>query len=206
MIEIGLTGGIGAGKSTVAEGLTNLGAVLIDADQIVHDLQRPGQPVFASMVDRWGDVIVGPKGTLDRAAVASIVFSDESELEALNKIVHPAVAVEMEARRSTLEKTDSVVVFDIPLLVNADGGSIKDTYANLRGIVVVDTAGAVAVERLMRHRNFSRADAEARIASQADRRSRLAVADFVIDNSGDLEALQPQIARAWAWACSLADA
>lgn len=203
VIEIGLTGGIGAGKSTVAEALTARGAVLIDADQIVHELQRPGDSVFDAMVERWGDRIVCSDGNLDRGAIAAIVFSDKSELDALNDIVHPAVAREIEARRSTLEHTDSVVVLDIPLLVRTDGEPLNDTYSDLAGIIVVDVSPSDAVRRLVEYRNFSESDARARIASQASREARLAVADFVIDNSGDLDMLDSQVDHAWTWACSL---
>ena len=138
MIEIGLTGGIGSGKSTVADLLVERGAVLIDADRIVRQLQAPGGSVFAAMVERWGDTIVAADGTLDRQAVADIVFNDEDELKALNDLVHPAVGEEMKQQREAVMGTDAVVVLDIPLLVRADGTSDKDRYANLAGIVVVD--------------------------------------------------------------------
>ncbi len=203
MIEIGLTGGIGAGKSTVADALTERGAVLIDADRIVHDLQEPGAPVFLAMVGRWGDRIVSADGHLDRAAVAGIVFDDADELKALNDIVHPAVAAEMAASREFLADTDSIVVLDIPLLVPADGESPRAPYSDLAGIIVVDIDPEIAVERLVSQRGFSRADARARIASQAGREARLAVADFVIDNSGSHESLHRQIDAAWQWAKSL---
>ena len=126
MIEIGLTGGIGSGKSTVADALVARGAELIDADRIVRDLQTPGAAVFDQMVERWGERIVAGDGTLDRAAVADIVFNDEAELEALNAIVHPAVAEEMKTRRDALQDTDTIVILDIPLLVRPDGTSDKD--------------------------------------------------------------------------------
>lgn len=203
MIEIGLTGGIGSGKSTVAEGLVARGAELIDADRIVRDLQTPGGAVFEQMAARWGERIVAGDGTLDRAAVADIVFNDEAELEALNAIVHPAVAEEMKTRRETLEDTDAVVILDIPLLVRPDGTSDKDRYANLAGIIVVDVDPELAVERLVAFRGFEEADARARIANQATREARRAVADFVIDNSGTPDDLGPRIDEAWAWACDL---
>jgi dephospho-CoA kinase len=198
VIEIGLTGGIGAGKSTVADGLVARGAVLIDADRIVRELQEPGRPVFEAMVERWGDRIVGEDGTLDRAAVAAIAFNDEDELKALNDIVHPAVGKEMARRQKELKGTDAVVVLDIPLLVRPDGESIADQY-DVAGIVVVDVDPEVAVERLVSFRGFSEADARARIANQATRAQRAAVADRLIDNSGDRAALEPQIDEVWAW-------
>src|SRR5690606_3485624 len=119
VIEIGLTGGIGSGKSTVAALLVERGAVLIDADAIVREVQEPGTPVFAAMVERFGPGIVAPDGTLDRAAVAAIVFADREQLEALNGIVHPAVSDEMTRRREALAATDATVLLDIPLLVES---------------------------------------------------------------------------------------
>lgn len=203
MIEIGLTGGIGSGKSTVADGLVARGAVLIDADRIVRELQEPGEPVFEAMVERWGQKIVAADGTLDRAAVATIAFSDEAELTALNDIVHPAVGKEMVARRKKVEGTDAIVVLDIPLLVRPDGESIADQYANLAGIVVVDVDPSIAVRRLVKFRGFTAKDARARIANQASREARRAVADRVIDNSGTLQELEPQISFVWSWAKTL---
>jgi dephospho-CoA kinase len=199
VIEIGLTGGIGSGKSTVADGLVDRGAVLIDADRIVRQLQEPGQPVFLAMVERWGEKIVAEDGTLDRAAVAAIAFRDEEELKALNDIVHPAVGEEMVRLRKSVEDTDAVVILDIPLLVRADGESIADQYANLAGIVVVDVPPKLAINRLVNNRGFSRKDARARIKNQATREARRAVADRVIDNSGTLEELEPQIDFVWSW-------
>ncbi len=159
VIEIGLTGGIGSGKSTVADLLVERGAVLIDADRIVRELQAPGGSVFAGMVERWGEAIVSADGSLDRQAVAEIVFNDEDELKALNDLVHPAVGEEMKAQREAVLGTEAIVVLDIPLLVRADGTSDKDRYANLSGIVVVDVDTEIAVERLVEFRGFSEDDA-----------------------------------------------
>lgn len=199
MIEIGLTGGIGSGKSTVADELVARGAVLIDADRIVRELQEPGKPVFTAMVKRWGERILAKDGSLDRAAVAAIAFSDENELKALNDIVHPAVGKEMERLRKRVEGTDKIVILDIPLLVRADGQSIADQYANLAGIIVVDVDPALAEKRLVKFRGFTAKDARARIRNQASREARRAVADRVIDNSGTLEDLRPQIDFVWSW-------
>jgi dephospho-CoA kinase len=199
VIEIGLTGGIGSGKSTVADGLVARGAVLIDADRIVRELQEPGAPVFDAMVDRWGSAIVAADGSLDRAAVAAIAFGDEAELKALNDIVHPAVGKEMVRLRKEVEGTDAVVILDIPLLVRADGESIADQYADLAGIIVVDVDPEIAVQRLVEFRGFDEADARARIRNQATREARRAVADRVIDNSGTLDELEPQISFVWSW-------
>ena len=199
MIEIGLTGGIGSGKSTVADLLVDRGAVLIDADRIVRELQAPGGVVFEAMVARWGDGIVSADGNLDRQAVADIVFNDEDELAALNDLVHPAVGETMKQLRESVMGTDAVVVLDIPLLVRADGTSDRDRYANLAGIVVVDVDTELAVERLVAHRGFSADDARARMANQASRADRCAVADIVIDNSGSLDDLEAQVDDAWVW-------
>ncbi|MGI9601601.1 MAG: dephospho-CoA kinase [Acidimicrobiales bacterium] len=206
MIEFGLTGGIGSGKSTVAELLVAKGAVLIDADAIVRQLQEPGQPVFESMVERWGGRIVSADGTLDRAAVADIVFGDEDELKAINDIVHPAVGTEMIARREALKGTDTVIINDIPLLVRQDGSSDRPGFDDLAGIIVVDTPADVAVSRLVEYRGFAEDDAQARVANQASRDDRLAVADFVVDNGGTLDALLPQVDECWAWIQSVAAA
>ena len=203
MVEIGLTGGIGAGKSTVADALVERGAVLIDADRIVHDLQEPGAPVFKAMVERWSAVIVAPDGSLDRAAVAEIVFNDADELAALNGIVHPAVGVEMSARRAATAGTDSVVILDIPLLVRPDGQRVRDEYQDLAAVIVVDVDPEIAVARLVESRGFREADARARVSSQASRDHRLEVADFVVDNSGSLEDLDRQLDRLWEWIATL---
>ncbi len=203
VIEIGLTGGIGSGKSTVADLLVERGAVLIDADRIVRELQAPGGSVFAGMVERWGDAIVSSDGSLDRQAVAEIVFNDEDELKALNDLVHPAVGEEMKAQREAVLGTDAIVLLDIPLLVRADGTSDKDRYANLSGIVVVDVDTEIAVERLVELRGFSEDDARARMSNQASREDRRAVADVIIDNSGPLGDLDAQVDDAWAWMQSL---
>lgn len=199
MREFGLTGGIGSGKSTVAAGLVARGARLVDADRVVRELQEPGGAVFDAMVEHFGSDIVAADGTLDRQAVADRVFADADALAALNAIVHPAVGAEMKARRAALAASGAVVVLDIPLLVRPDGSLGQKEWADLAGIIVVDCDPQVAVARLVEHRGFARADAEARIAAQATRDQRAAVADLVIDNSGDLAELEPQLDRCWQW-------
>ena len=177
---IGLTGGIGSGKSTVSALLARRGAVIIDADAITKELQAPGTEVFTAMVERFGPQIVAADGTLDRQAVADIVFADEQALKDLNAIVHPAVGAETTRRILEQAETDHLVVLDIPLLVESAG---KRPVA---GILVVDVDPEVAVQRLVAQRGFSEADARARMARQATREERLAKADLVIDNSGTL--------------------
>jgi dephospho-CoA kinase len=196
VIEIGLTGGIGSGKSTVAGLLVDHGAVLIDADAIVREVQVPGTPVFKAMVERFGPGIVAEDGTLDRAAVAAVVFADPDELKALNGIVHPAVTEEMTRRRESYATTDATLILDIPLLV-------ESKYSGLAGVIVVDVDPEVAVERLVRYRGFSEDDARARISRQASREDRLAIADFVVDNSGDLASLRDEVDRCWQWVLTL---
>jgi len=192
VLEVGLTGGIGSGKSTVAALLVERGAVLLDADAIVRELQEPGTPVFDAMVERWGDGIVAADGTLDRQAVADRAFSDADELAALNAIVHPAVAEEMTRRREALAGTDATVILDIPLLVESG-------HEGLGGIIVVDVDPEVAVRRLVAHRGFTEGDARGRIARQASREDRLARADVVVDNGGSLDDLVAQVDRVQAW-------
>jgi dephospho-CoA kinase len=190
-----LTGGIGSGKSSVSERLAGRGAAIIDADEIVRQLQRPGQAVYVAMVERWGDRIVGSDGTLDRPTVAAIVFGNKAELDALNAMIHPAVRREMHQQADALSARPGVVVFDIPLL--AEGGPHDRRGASM--VIVVDTPPEVAVERLMSYRGFSRTDAEARMGAQASREDRLAMADFVIDNGGDMAQLEAEVERCWAW-------
>jgi dephospho-CoA kinase len=202
--EFGLTGGIGSGKSTVAAGLVERGAHLIDADQVVRELQEPGGAVFEAMVDHFGPDIVADDGTLDRQAVADRVFADPDSLAALNAIVHPAVGAEMKARRAALADSEAIVVLDIPLLVRPDGSLGQKEWAELAGIIVVDCEPDVAVARLVEHRGFDPADAEARIAAQATREQRASVADLVIDNSGDRSALESQLDHCWQWMCDRA--
>ncbi|WP_426572332.1 dephospho-CoA kinase [Aquihabitans sp. McL0605] len=192
MLLIGLTGGIGSGKSTVSAQLARRGAVVIDADAIVHDLQAPGQPVLAAMVERFGPDILDDAGALRRQAVADIVFNDADALRDLGLIVHPAVHAEIERRMAEQAETDHVVVLDVPLLVESG-------RSDMVGLIVVDVDPELAIARLVEHRSFSEADARARVARQASREERVAKADVVIDNSGSIEALDAQVAAAWEW-------
>ncbi len=231
MRVVGLTGGIGSGKSSVSERLARLGAQIVDADAIVHELQQPGQPVFLAMVRRWGDRIVLPQdsiepGSLNRAAVAGIVFSDKAELKALEAMVHPAVKAEVARRVEAARGSDSILILDNPLLVKkgqggevvpgsaeadltpkadpATDGANKTDASNggwpaTSALIVVDCPVETAIKRLMEFRGFDRQDAQRRIDAQASRSERLALADFVIHNNGDLEDLDDEVAACWAW-------
>lgn len=195
MTIVGLTGGIGSGKSTVSAALADRGAIIVDADAIVHDLQRPGTDVFAAIVDRFGDQVVAADGSLDRPAVAALVFGDGEEAAAnradLNSIVHPAVGARILEMMEAAEP-DDVVILDVPLMVESGRG-------NYEALVVVDCPTDVALERVVRHRGMDPEDVRRRMEAQVSRAERLDMADFVIDNSGDLDALAAQIDRLWTW-------
>ena len=196
MILIGLTGGIGSGKSEVARLLTNRGAILIDADLIVRELQRPGAEVYLKMVELFGPDVVASDKSLDRAAIATRVFSDSNLLKTLNELIHPIVRRVMNERIESFRETDKVVVLDIPLLV-------ENPREGLDGVLVVDLDVDLALGRLVEQRNMSVEDANARIAKQATREQRLAIADHVIDNSGDRTQLEEKVETAWSWIQSL---
>jgi dephospho-CoA kinase len=192
MILVGLTGGIGSGKSTVSALLAHRGAVVIDADAIVHELQAPGQPVYDAIVEEFGSEVVGDDGALDRAALAGIVFGDSERLAVLNGLVHPAVGAEIAHRMAEQADGDRVVILDVPLLVESG----RDDMA---GTLVVDVGPEVAVARTVEFRGMDADDVRARMERQASRSDRLEKADFVIDNSGDLDDLRAEVDRAWAW-------
>ena len=196
MILIGLTGGIGSGKSEVARLLAERGAEIIDADVIVRELQQPGAEVYEKMIELFGTEVVAADKSLDRTAIAKKVFTDESLLKTLNQLVHPIVKRVMNERVEAFRDTKKVVILDIPLLV-------ENPREGLDGVLVVDLDAEIAVKRLVEQRNMSADDARARIAKQATREQRLAIADHVIDNSGDRNALSQKIEIAWSWIKSL---
>ena len=196
MILIGLTGGIGSGKSTVSSLLAKRGAVIIDADAITRELQQPGAPLLGVLAARFGAHIIAADGSLIREELRNIAFSDADALKDLNKIVHPAVAPEMDRRMEEVRNTDKVVILDIPLLT-------ENPRKGLCGIVVVDVPVEVQVARLAEFRGMKEEDARAVIAKQATREERTKIADQVIDNSGDLESLQAQVDAVWQWAQQL---
>jgi dephospho-CoA kinase len=196
VILVGLTGGIGSGKSTVSGLLQARGAVIIDADAIVREVQQPGSPVLVELAQKFGSDVLAEDGSLDRQAVANIVFTDPDALKSLNAIVHPAVGREMNQRMIAQRASDNVVILDIPLLT-------ENPREGLKGRIVVDIPVELQVQRLTSFRGFDEADARARISRQATRQERLDKADFVVDNSGGLEDLIPQIDLLWTWLLTL---
>ncbi len=193
---VGLTGGIGSGKSSVSARLVALGAVLIDSDALVREVQGPGGPAFAPIVERFGPGVVAPDGTLDRQAIADIVFNDSEQLAALQAIVWPLVGERSAAKVAAEAETDHIVILDIPLLVE----SARNTAAQY--VIVVDCPEDIAVQRLVCNRGFTESDARARMKHQASREARLARASFVIDNSGSVADLDAEVARCWTWLTS----
>ena len=196
MIVVGLTGGIGSGKSTVSAMLAARGAEVIDADLITREVQLPGSVVVEDIARRFGQDVLDDNGALLRARLAEIVFADAKSLSDLNAIVHPAVRAEIARRVDLLAPSDRIVVLDIPLLTENRRGAIQAK-------IVVDVPVEQQVERLVSSRGFTESDARARIANQSSREERLRDADFVIDNSGDIEDLDPQIDKLWEWIGSL---
>lgn len=199
MLAIGLTGGIGSGKSTVGELLVRRGAVLIDADVVARQVVEKGTDGLARIVERFGEEVLLPDGSLDRGKMAGIVFSDEAARADLDAIVHPLVGARMLEALAAEAGTDHVVVLDIPLL--AEGRRARYPVA---GVIVVDCPVDIAIDRLVTERHMSRADAEARVAAQASREERLRVADFIIMNMGTRQELEEMVSRAWSWIGQLA--
>jgi len=196
VITVGLTGGIGSGKSTVSGLLASYGAVVIDADVLAREAVATGTPGLARVVEEFGTGVLGQDGSLDRPRLAALVFGDPERLAALNAIVHPYVA----ARRAELtseaaEATPgAIVVFDVPLLVE-NGLADTDDYDV---VVVIDAVDETRLGRLVDGRGMDEDQARARMAAQAGREDRLAVADVVIENDGDLAHLQLQVEALWA--------
>ena len=190
MLRVGLTGGIGAGKSEVSRRLAAYGAVVIDADVVARDVVRPGTPGLAAIREEFGPGVLLPDGSLDRERLGEIVFTDPDRRAALNKIVHPLVR----QRMSELEARSAgapIVVHDVPLL--AEGG-LAGGYDE---VVVVDVSPRVQLERLLRERGMTREQAQARISAQASREERLAIATLVVDNSGSLTELDREVGELW---------
>ena len=190
MILVGLTGGIGAGKSTVSIMLAERGAAIVDADLIARDLQAPGSPLLDAMAERFGRHIIDDDGALDRGAVAEIVFNDKDALADLNGIVHPAMQSEIQRQIDEHRSTERVVVLDFPLLG-------ENPRKGLVATIVVDIPVDVAVQRLVEQRGMGIDDARARINSQLSREERLERATHVIDNGGGRDELIAQVDALW---------
>ncbi|MEU1280568.1 dephospho-CoA kinase [Streptomyces sp. NPDC005805] len=190
MLTVGLTGGIGAGKSEVSRLLVSYGAVLVDADRIAREVVEPGTPGLAAIVETFGPGVLTPEGTLDRPRLGSIVFEDPEKRAALNAIVHPLVGARSQELQAAAAP-DSVVVHDVPLLTENGLAGLYDV------VVVVDAAPETQLDRLMTLRGMSETEARARMAAQANREERLAIADHVIDNDGPLAELEPQVRKVW---------
>ncbi|MEV4193964.1 dephospho-CoA kinase [Streptomyces toxytricini] len=190
MLRVGLTGGIGAGKSAVSRLLAGYGAVVVDADRIAREVVEPGTPGLAAVVEAFGESVLAPDGTLDRPGLGAVVFADPEKLKVLNGIVHPLVR----ARSAELEAAagpGAIVVHDVPLLTENGLAPLYDL------VVVVDAAPQTQLARLTSLRGMAEDEARARMAAQATREQRLAVATLVIDNDGPLEALEPQVRKVW---------
>ena len=190
-MRVGLTGGVASGKSTVARMLADLGAVVIDADALAREVVAKGTPGLAAVVDEFGEELLGPDGELDRPAMGKLVFSDEPARRRLEAIIHPLVferIVELEEHAPP----DALVVHDIPLLAeNGRGGDFD-------AVIVVDAPGELQVERMTRDRGWTEDDARSRIAAQATRADRRAIATHVIENTGTREDLRERVAEVFA--------
>lgn len=190
---IALTGGIASGKSTIAARLAEHGAVVVDADQIVRDVQRPDSPVLSALADEFGVDVILADGSLDRAALGARVFGDAAAVARLNAIVHPAVRAESQRQFAAAfaADPDAVVVYDVPLLAEA---RLSDPW---EAIIVAHAPASVRLDRLVELRGFSRADAEARVAAQVSDDTRLALADVVIETGGTMHDTLRQVDELW---------
>ncbi|AVH59331.1 MULTISPECIES: dephospho-CoA kinase [Streptomyces] len=191
MLKVGLTGGIGAGKSEVSRLLVEHGAVLIDADRIAREVVAPGTPGLAAVVEAFGEDVLAPDGSLDRPKLGSIVFADPEKLAVLNSIVHPLVGARSRALEDAASE-DAVVIHDVPLLAENGLAPLYDL------VIVVDASPATQLDRLIRLRGMTEEDARARMAVQAPREKRLEIADVVIDNDVPLEELERRVRDVWA--------
>jgi dephospho-CoA kinase len=190
MTLIGLTGGIGSGKSTIARRLAEHGAHIIDADQIAREVVEPGTPALADIIAHFGERVLNADGTLNRSVVGEIVFTDAADRAVLNSIVHPAV--QRRTRELFAESSaESIVVYDVPLLVEANPSYSFDA------IVVASAPESIRVERLMEHRGMLESEALSRIQSQAPEEERLKIANHVIDTSGDINHTYAQVDALW---------
>ncbi|WP_329262576.1 dephospho-CoA kinase [Streptomyces pseudovenezuelae] len=190
MLKVGLTGGIGAGKSEVSKLLVEHGAVLIDADRIAREVVAPGTPGLAAVVDAFGEDVLAEDGSLDRPRLGSVVFADPERLAVLNSIVHPLVGARSQELESAAAE-DAVVVHDVPLLTENGLAPLYDL------VIVVDASPETQLDRLVGLRGMTEQDARARMAAQATREKRLEIADIVIDNDVPLDELRRRVRDVW---------
>jgi dephospho-CoA kinase len=200
MLKAGLTGGIGAGKSEVSRLLEEHGAVIVDADKIAREVVEPGTPGLAAVAEEFGDEVLAPDGSLDRPKLGAVVFADAERLAALNAIVHPLVgerSAELE-RQAAADSASALIVHDVPLLTENGLAPLYDV------VLVVDASPENQLDRLVRLRGMTEEDARARMAAQATREERLALADIVIGNDGTPEELATRVREVWDELCERA--
>ncbi len=190
MLTVGLTGGIGSGKSTVSALLAARGAVVIDYDQLARDVVEPGSPALDAIAERFGREVIAADGTLDRPALGAVVFADATARRDLEAITHPAIR-ELAVERQRAASEDAIVIHDNPLLVEMGAA------AHCEVVIVVDVPVETQLERLRSTRGMSEAEAQARISSQATREERTGAADLLIDNTGPLDELDPIVGGIW---------
>lgn len=190
-MRVGLTGGIASGKSTVSSILRELGAVVIDADQIAREVVAKGTPGLAAVVEAFGPELLTPEGELDRPRMGALVFGDEAQRKVLEGIVHPLV-FERYAELEAAAPADAIVVHDIPLLVESGRAAEFDA------VIVVDAPEELQVERMVRDRGWTEDDGRSRIAAQATREQRRAVATYLIENTGTREDLRQKVTEVFA--------
>lgn len=192
MLKIGLTGGIGSGKSTVSKRLDELGAFVVDADKIAREIVEPGEPALAELAEAFEGVVL-KDGTLNRQELARQAFATPEATQKLNSITHPRIRERTNELFHEAElEGEKVLVYDMPLLIENGEADRVDH------VLVVDAPDEVRVQRLVEYRNLDEDDARARIKAQIDRETRLAVADTVLDNGGEIEELLEQVDRFWA--------
>lgn len=198
MLRVGLTGGIGSGKSEVTKRLAERGAEIIDADLLAREAVAPGTPGLQAIIDAFGRGLLGSDGSLDRVRLGQLVFADEAARARLNAIVHPLVRAET-ARRFETAPPDAIVVNDVPLLVETGLAEAYDV------VVVVATTPETQLQRLVSQRGMARADAEARIAAQAPLEAKVAAAGYVVDNNGSIGELDGRMDELWTALCRRRD-
>jgi dephospho-CoA kinase len=199
MLKVGLTGGIGSGKSEVSRRLASYGALIIDADQVAREVVEPGTPGLAQVVDAFGTDVLASDGTLDRPRLAEIVFGDDALRAKLNAIIHPLVRDRIRELEAGAE-TGAVVVEAVPLIAENGMAGLYDL------VIVVDVSPRIQEDRLARDRGMTREQVAARVAAQASREDRLAIADIVLDNSGSLDELDREVGELWTEVCRRANA